>query len=162
MLKIGWDTIFGLSLNWYHVGPAGVCIVVNDHRTFSPSPTIAWRKNAVEIIFTGDTAFLAMITVECTDVGLSVLSKAALNQGMNNFVSVVYCNALGTLILLPYFLFHRCLLFSYHHLILFTKPWFNSALFATEHWSSVLSSFAETGVRLSLSPSFGDFSSLPL
>lgn len=77
--------------------------------------------------------FLAMITVECTDVGLSVLSKAALNQGMNNFVSVVYCNALGTLILLPYFLFHRCLLFSYHHLILFTKPWFNSALFATEH-----------------------------
>ncbi|XP_044502199.1 WAT1-related protein At4g15540-like isoform X2 [Mangifera indica] len=51
--------------------------------------------------------FLAMITVECTDVGLSVLSKAALNQGMNNFVSVVYCNASGTLILLPYFLFHR-------------------------------------------------------
>ncbi|XWS40775.1 hypothetical protein CRYUN_Cryun17cG0024400 [Craigia yunnanensis] len=51
--------------------------------------------------------FVAMITVECTDVGLSVISKAALNKGMSNIVSVVYYNALGTFILLPYFIFCR-------------------------------------------------------
>lgn len=51
--------------------------------------------------------FAAMVTVECTDVGLSVISKAALNHGMNNVVAVVYYNALATLILLPYFLFRR-------------------------------------------------------
>ncbi|KAK8673536.1 hypothetical protein V6N13_111865 [Hibiscus sabdariffa] len=51
--------------------------------------------------------FVAMITVECTDVGLSVISKAALSKGMSNMVSVVYFNALGTLILLPYFIFCR-------------------------------------------------------
>ncbi|KAE8707617.1 putative Auxin-induced protein 5NG4 [Hibiscus syriacus] len=51
--------------------------------------------------------FVAMITVECTDVGISVISKAALSKGMSNIVSVVYYNALGTLILLPYFIFCR-------------------------------------------------------
>ncbi|KAK8497439.1 hypothetical protein V6N13_052973 [Hibiscus sabdariffa] len=51
--------------------------------------------------------FVAMITVECTDVGISVISKAALSKGMSNVVSVVYYNALGTLILLPYFIFCR-------------------------------------------------------
>ncbi|KAL5796922.1 hypothetical protein ACOSQ2_001742 [Xanthoceras sorbifolium] len=51
--------------------------------------------------------FAAMVTVECTDVGLSVISKAAMTQGMNNFVAVVYYNALATLILVPYFLFRR-------------------------------------------------------
>ncbi|KAE8689314.1 putative Auxin-induced protein 5NG4 [Hibiscus syriacus] len=51
--------------------------------------------------------FVAMITVECTDVGISVISKAALSKGMSSIVSVVYYNALGTLILLPYFIFCR-------------------------------------------------------
>ncbi|KAG4193383.1 hypothetical protein ERO13_A07G218600v2 [Gossypium hirsutum] len=51
--------------------------------------------------------FMAMITVECTDVGISVISKAALSKGMSNVVSVTYFNALGTLILLPYFIFCR-------------------------------------------------------
>ncbi|KAF2308573.1 hypothetical protein GH714_010841 [Hevea brasiliensis] len=51
--------------------------------------------------------FAAMIAVECTDVGVSTISKAALAQGMSKYVSVVYYNALATLILLPYFIFHR-------------------------------------------------------
>ncbi|XP_015573631.1 WAT1-related protein At5g40240 isoform X2 [Ricinus communis] len=51
--------------------------------------------------------FAAMIAVECTDVGVSTISKAALAKGMSKYVSVVYYNALATLILLPYFIFHR-------------------------------------------------------
>ncbi|KDP45389.1 hypothetical protein JCGZ_09638 [Jatropha curcas] len=51
--------------------------------------------------------FAGMVSVECTDVGIATISKAALSQGMSKYVSVVYSNALGTLILLPYFIFYR-------------------------------------------------------
>ncbi|XP_038705120.1 WAT1-related protein At5g40240-like [Tripterygium wilfordii] len=55
----------------------------------------------------GAAPIIAMLSVECTDVGLAVISKAALTRGMNNLVSVVYFNALATLILLPYIIFRR-------------------------------------------------------
>lgn len=52
--------------------------------------------------------FAAMIMVECLDVGLTTLSKAAMSRGMSHFVFVVYSNALATLILLPSsFIIHR-------------------------------------------------------
>ncbi|MED6106033.1 hypothetical protein PIB30_000817 [Stylosanthes scabra] len=47
------------------------------------------------------TPFLALVLVQCLDVGLTTLSKAAMSRGMNHFVFVVYSNALATLILLP-------------------------------------------------------------
>ncbi|KAI3941516.1 hypothetical protein MKW92_045297 [Papaver armeniacum] len=50
----------------------------------------------------------AMVAVVCFDVGLTTLSKAAMDKGMSHFVFVVYSNALATLILLPSsFIFHR-------------------------------------------------------
>ncbi|CAK9162824.1 unnamed protein product [Ilex paraguariensis] len=52
--------------------------------------------------------FAAMVMVECTDIGMITLAKAAMNSGMSKFVYVVYYNALGTLILLPYIIFHSC------------------------------------------------------
>lgn len=56
------------------------------------------------------TPFAAMIMVECLDVGLSTLGKAAMERGMNHFVFVVYSNALATLILFPLsFLINRYL-----------------------------------------------------
>ncbi|KAJ6294024.1 hypothetical protein OIU76_022159 [Salix suchowensis] len=51
--------------------------------------------------------FAAMVMVECLDVGLTTLSKAAMSKGMSRFVFVVYSNALATLILLPCVIFHR-------------------------------------------------------
>ncbi|KAA8540850.1 hypothetical protein F0562_024813 [Nyssa sinensis] len=49
-----------------------------------------------------------MVVVECLDVGLTTLSKAAMSKGMSRFVFVVYSNALATLILLPSsFIFNR-------------------------------------------------------
>ena len=54
------------------------------------------KRNLVEW-----TPFIAMATVECLDVELSTLSKAAMSRGMNHFVLVGYSNALATLILLP-------------------------------------------------------------
>ncbi|KAL7256831.1 hypothetical protein ACSBR1_010716 [Camellia fascicularis] len=51
--------------------------------------------------------FAVMVMLEFGDVCTTTLTKAAMNTGMNSLVFVVYHNALGTLILLPLFIFHR-------------------------------------------------------
>lgn len=51
--------------------------------------------------------FAAMIFIETGEVGMTTLTKAAMNKGMSNFVYVVYYNALGVFILFPYFLFQK-------------------------------------------------------
>lgn len=52
--------------------------------------------------------FVAMVMVECGEVGMITLGKAAMNDGLSSLVYVVYYNALGTIILLPGFIFHSC------------------------------------------------------
>ncbi|CAL9014568.1 unnamed protein product [Prunus brigantina] len=50
----------------------------------------------------------AMVTVECTNVGLNVLFKAATSKGLSYYVFIVYSNAIATLVLLPlFFIFRR-------------------------------------------------------
>ncbi|KAA8548060.1 hypothetical protein F0562_004679 [Nyssa sinensis] len=50
--------------------------------------------------------FAAMVLVECGEVVMTTVTKAAMNRGISNFVYVVYYNSLGLLFLLPYFIFH--------------------------------------------------------
>ncbi|KAB1200306.1 hypothetical protein CJ030_MR0G007656 [Morella rubra] len=69
---------------------------------------------------------VVMVAMECLEVGLNTLSKAAMRRGMSDFVFVVYSNALAICFLLPasliFYRFHslmfsripRLLLFSYH------------------------------------------------
>ncbi|CAN6574913.1 unnamed protein product [Malus baccata var. baccata] len=45
--------------------------------------------------------FTAMVTVECTNVGLNVLFKAATLKGLSYYVFIVYSNLVATLVLLP-------------------------------------------------------------
>ncbi|KAI3813163.1 hypothetical protein L1987_17880 [Smallanthus sonchifolius] len=52
--------------------------------------------------------FAAMVVVECGEVGMITLGKAAMNNGLSNLVYVVYYNALGTVLLLPNFIIHSC------------------------------------------------------
>nr|GEV32739.1 WAT1-related protein At3g28050-like [Tanacetum cinerariifolium] len=52
--------------------------------------------------------FAAMVMVECGEVSMITLGKAAMNDGLSNLVYVVYYNALGTIILLPNFIIHSC------------------------------------------------------
>ncbi|KVI02513.1 hypothetical protein Ccrd_019204 [Cynara cardunculus var. scolymus] len=52
--------------------------------------------------------FAAMVMVECGEVGMITLGKAAMNSGLSNLVYVVYYNALGTVLLLPNFVIHNC------------------------------------------------------
>ncbi|GKU88837.1 hypothetical protein SLEP1_g3054 [Rubroshorea leprosula] len=53
----------------------------------------------------GLAPFAAIVPVECLDVGLTTLSKAAMSKGASPFDLVVYGNALGSLTLLPITLF---------------------------------------------------------
>ncbi|XP_076897448.1 uncharacterized protein LOC143550735 [Bidens hawaiensis] len=50
--------------------------------------------------------FVAMLTVTCFDIAMLTITKAAMNDGMDSIVYVVYHNALGTFILLPFLIFH--------------------------------------------------------
>ncbi|XP_019161515.1 PREDICTED: WAT1-related protein At5g40240-like [Ipomoea nil] len=51
--------------------------------------------------------FAAMIAVECVEVAIGTLSKAAMNAGLSTLVYIVYYNFLGTLLLLPTFIIRR-------------------------------------------------------
>ena len=60
--------------------------------------------------------FAAMIMVECTDVGIATISKAAMTKGMSSYVFVVYSNTLGALFLFPFVLMKRYqTLFTFHY-----------------------------------------------
>ncbi|KAI7757073.1 hypothetical protein M8C21_028473 [Ambrosia artemisiifolia] len=50
--------------------------------------------------------FVAMFTLTCLDMTVLTIVKAAMNDGMGSLAYVVYHNALGTLILLPFFIVH--------------------------------------------------------
>ncbi|KAK7353298.1 hypothetical protein VNO80_18742 [Phaseolus coccineus] len=52
--------------------------------------------------------FVGMIMAELAQVGLIILSKQAMSQGMTNFIFIFYSNAIAALLLLPTsFLIHR-------------------------------------------------------
>ncbi|KAJ8753601.1 hypothetical protein K2173_022842 [Erythroxylum novogranatense] len=52
--------------------------------------------------------FAAMVMLESLSVGLTTLSKAAMSKGMNNYIFVLYSNAIATLFIFPtYFFFLR-------------------------------------------------------
>lgn len=65
------------------------------------------RKMVMQCWSTDFLPFLAMVMVECCEMLMITLGKAAMNDGLNNLVYVVYYNALGTLFLLPCLIFHR-------------------------------------------------------
>lgn len=65
------------------------------------------RKMVMQSWSTDFLPFLAMVIVECSEMLMITLGKAAMNDGLNNLVYVVYYNALGTLFLLPCLIFRR-------------------------------------------------------
>ena len=62
--------------------------------------------------------FVSMLMITCLDVSVMTLVKVALNGGMKSIVYIVYQNALGTMILLPFFVVHM-FRFSILHLCWF-------------------------------------------
>jgi drug/metabolite transporter (DMT)-like permease len=67
---------------------------------------IPLRKMELQSFIKDAIPFVAMVLVECGEVVMITLGKAAMNTGLSNLVYVVYYNTLGTLLLFPYFIFH--------------------------------------------------------
>ena len=79
----------------------------------SKKPAKIEREMGMKAWLSGIVPIAAMVMMECLDVGLVTLSKAAMSRGMNHFVFVVYYNALASLIFsLLSFIFHRSLCLS--------------------------------------------------
>uniref|UniRef100_A0A1J3EYK8 WAT1-related protein n=1 Tax=Noccaea caerulescens TaxID=107243 RepID=A0A1J3EYK8_NOCCA len=52
--------------------------------------------------------FVAMVIMEACTIALTIMTKTALTGGMSPFVFVVYTNAFGSILLLPFsFFFHK-------------------------------------------------------
>lgn len=62
------------------------------------SKMLLWTKEVLP--------YVIMLMVEFLDMSILTIVKAAMNGGMNKFVYIVYHDALGTLILLPFFIIH--------------------------------------------------------
>ncbi|KAJ0830589.1 hypothetical protein HanPSC8_Chr15g0657131 [Helianthus annuus] len=48
--------------------------------------------------------FVAMLMITCLDMSVLTIVKAAMNHGMSSIVYIVYHDALGIFILLPFFI----------------------------------------------------------
>ncbi|XP_077237799.1 WAT1-related protein At5g40240-like isoform X2 [Tasmannia lanceolata] len=51
--------------------------------------------------------FVAMVVVQCLDMGMSTLAKTAMSRGLSNLIFVFYVTVLSTIILFPSFIFQR-------------------------------------------------------
>ncbi|XP_050382719.1 WAT1-related protein At5g40240-like isoform X2 [Argentina anserina] len=61
----------------------------------------------VSCIWSDLLPFAAMVMVQFADIGAATISKAAMSKGVSSYVLVVYSNALGTIFLLPCFIFQK-------------------------------------------------------
>ena len=63
--------------------------------------------------YTKAKPYIGVILLQCGLAGMDILSKVALNQGMSNYVLVVYRHAVATIVIAPFaILLDRS--FSYH------------------------------------------------
>lgn len=53
-------------------------------------------------LFAGAKPFLAVIFLQFGMAGMDILSKAALSEGMSNYVFVVYRHAIATVVIAPF------------------------------------------------------------
>lgn len=128
------------------------CVVVYPlPPAISRAKTMASKVVALPIV--------GMVLSECAQVGLMIVSKAAMSDGMSNLLFIFYSNALASLLLLPIsFLFHRYLPYIY-------LPCFYDLSFTNHNYPQrFLLLFpifsAEHSVLRSLSLSFAGFSCL--
>lgn len=85
--------------------------------------------------------FTVMVIMEGCTIALTIMAKTVMSRGMSPFVFVVYTNALGTLILLPYsFLYHRERSTHTHWSIYIYFPLNSYASLLTNIWNSTVPS----------------------
>ena len=74
------------------------------------------REMAGRYCYENGLPFSAMVTAECTNVGLNILFKASSLKGLSYYVFVLYMYAFSTLVLFPLaFVFRGYVSFPYLH-----------------------------------------------
>ncbi|KAL1549490.1 WAT1-related protein-like protein isoform X2 [Salvia divinorum] len=59
-------------------------------------------KESLALVFLKAKPFLAVVFLQAGLAGMDIISKAALNEGMSNYVFVVYRHAVATLVIAPF------------------------------------------------------------
>lgn len=59
-------------------------------------------KESTRLIFVKAKPFLAVVFLQVVAAGLDIICKAALNEGMSNYVLVVYRHAIATIFIAPF------------------------------------------------------------
>lgn len=67
-----------------------------------PVEKFSKMKSKLHNLFNRARPFIGVIFLQVGLAGMDVLSKAALNQGMSNYVLVVYRHAVATLVMTPF------------------------------------------------------------
>ncbi len=67
-----------------------------------------YSKMGVRDVLGEVVPFTVMVTMEGCTIGLTILAKTAMTNGMSPFVFVVYTNALASILLLPYSFIFQC------------------------------------------------------
>lgn len=59
-------------------------------------------RDQTQLLFEKAKPFLAVVFLQAGLAGMDIISKAALNEGMSNYVFVVYRHAVATLVIAPF------------------------------------------------------------
>ncbi|KAL7136505.1 hypothetical protein ABFS83_10G035600 [Erythranthe nasuta] len=59
-------------------------------------------KDSMQVMFQKAKPFLAVVFLQAGLAGMDIISKAALNEGMSNYVFVVYRHAVATIVIAPF------------------------------------------------------------
>ncbi|KAK9052422.1 hypothetical protein SSX86_029051 [Deinandra increscens subsp. villosa] len=83
-----------------------------------------WKLNDV-------VPFVAMLMITCSDMAMLTIVKAAMNGGMKSIVYIVYHDALGTLLLLPFFIIHIFFRISLSQVLTYEGIYYSSPIMAS-------------------------------
>ncbi|KAL7091415.1 hypothetical protein ACP275_12G104400 [Erythranthe tilingii] len=59
-------------------------------------------RDEVQLMFVKAKPFLAVVFLQAALAGMDIIAKAALNQGMSNYVFIVYRHAVATIVIAPF------------------------------------------------------------
>lgn len=83
-------------------------------------------SNVTSEFFQKGKPFFAVLFIQFGFAGMDILSKAALNEGMSNYVFVVYRHAVATIVMAPFaIVFDKSLLISINLSIIYMHLCFN-------------------------------------
>lgn len=106
------NRFFGeMRLFWNSAHPFWGILILKWWSLYSDACEICWKDMTIRSATTWSwiddvLPFVVMLMITCLDMSLLTIVKAAMNDGMGSIIYIVYHDALGTLILLLFFIIH--------------------------------------------------------